>query len=297
MSRRSGTVVLTLTVTVTVFVAAMAVVTNPKLGEEAYSSKVLEEARMRQNVTVVSVPAPLETDVSVLREEDIMAGKVSQILLEDQEYLGVISDKGAEYVGNKISDLEVRYSSDTYRKIEDGDKAGRAYVDSSVSSALNKIEAVSSAVTGVDGKVDAVSSEIQGMDGEVEGLKKEIESLKAELESVKSGIETKDQLLLSILSDKAFMDTLASQVSLKVGKSISVEELTEAVIKSASFNSEVTSIMDEYHKSLEEANPSSIPLPSFETKTDTEYSEEEYLEKRNEVRGNEIDKILSFLGY
>ena len=34
-----------------------------------------------------------------------------------------------------------------------------------------------------------------------------------------------------------------------------------------------------------------------DTATDEEYSEEEYLEERNSQRGDEINKILSFLGY
>ena len=83
MSRRSGAVALTATITVTIFVAAMTFVLNPKDGSNDYASAVLEEAKNRQSVPVTVVNRPLETDIEVLRDEDIMAGKVSVILKED----------------------------------------------------------------------------------------------------------------------------------------------------------------------------------------------------------------------
>ena len=83
MSRRSGAVALTATITVTLFVAVMTFVLNPNNISDDYASIVLEEAKNRQNVPVTMVAQPLETNVEVLREEDIMAGKVSTILKED----------------------------------------------------------------------------------------------------------------------------------------------------------------------------------------------------------------------
>ena len=129
MSRRSGAVALTATITVTIFVAAMTFVLNPKDGSNDYASAVLEEAKNRQSVPVTVVNRPLETDIEVLRDEDIMAGKVSTILKEDEAFLGYVGDKSAEYVGEKISDLEDIYAADTNKRIKDGDEESRSYAD------------------------------------------------------------------------------------------------------------------------------------------------------------------------
>ena len=129
MSRRSGAVALTATITVTLFVAVMTFVLNPNNISDDYASIVLEEAKNRQNVPVTMVAQPLETNVEVLREEDIMAGKVSTILKEDESFMGYVGDKSSEYVGEKLSDLEEIYASDTIDRIKEGDEASRSYAD------------------------------------------------------------------------------------------------------------------------------------------------------------------------
>ena len=57
--------------------------------------------------------------------------------------------------------------------------------------------------------------------------------------------------------------------------------------------------MSDYYATLEaeKKDASSIPIPVFDTATSQEYSEEEYLEARDEKRGEEINRILTFLGY
>ena len=85
MSRRSGAAALAVTITVTVAVTVMTIALNPSRGD-SYSSQVLENARKRQSYSIAAIPEPLETDLEVLREEDIMAQKVSEILLADSSF-------------------------------------------------------------------------------------------------------------------------------------------------------------------------------------------------------------------
>ena len=305
MSRRSGAAALAVTITVTVAVTVMTTALNPSSGD-SYSSQVLENARKRQSYSIAAIPEPLETDLEVLREEDIMAQKVSEILLADSSFMSTVGDRSAEYVGEKISDLEEQYASNTISRIDSSLSSSMSYTDSAVaelsSSLSREIEAVSAGVEGTNGKVDGLSSaialesgRIASLQGQVTDLEGSLETVKGEAEDAKAAIPGKDEVLSYILEDEAFLETLANEISKRTGSEISTDELIDAVLSSAAFSNEVTSLMESYHSAV--AEKSSIPIPVFDVAPEREYSEEEYLEERNRERGDEIDKILSFLGY
>ena len=304
MSRRSGAVALTATITVTIFVAAMTFVLNPKDGSNDYASAVLEEAKNRQNVPVTVVNRPLETDIEVLRDEDIMAGKVSTILKEDEAFLGYVGDKSAEYVGEKISDLEDIYAADTNKRIKDGDEESRSYADglfasSKVYADEKEKTAASYSETLVKEANSYTDTQSSALTEEIESLKSEISSLKSELESVKESSFTRDEAVSSLLRDEEFMSALSEEVSKRVGVKIDEEELASLILASSTFNKGLEEAMRDYYAALESEKKaaSSIPIPVVDTATSKEYSEEEYLEERNSQRGDEINRILSFLGY
>ena len=259
MSRRSGAVALTATITVTIFVAAMTFVLNPKDGSDDYASAVLEEAKNRQSVPVTVVNRPLETDIEVLRDEDIMAGKVSTILKEAD---GLFA------------------SSKVYA--DEKEKTAASYSETLVKEANSYTDTHSSALT-----------------EEIESLKSEISSLKSELESVKESSFTRDEAVSSLLRDEEFMSALSEEVSKRVGVEIDEEELASLILASSTFNKGLEEAMRDYYAALESEKKaaSSIPIPVVDTATSKEYSEEEYLEERNSQRGDEINRILSFLGY
>ena len=304
MSRRSGAVALTATITVTIFVAAMTFILNPKDDSVDYASIVLQEAKNRQSVPVTVVPEPLETDIEVLREEDIMAGKVSVILKDDEAFMGYLGDKSAEYVGSKISDLEEIYASDTNKRIADGDEASRSYSDTILASSKaytdereKSINAYSESLAKEANSYSDTST--AALNEEISSLKAEISSLKSELESVKDASFTRDEAVASLLEDEEFITTLSQEVSKRAGVEIDKEELVSLILSSASFNTGLKEAMSDYYSqlALDKKTSSSIPIPVFDTATEEVYSEEEYLAERNEKRGEEIDKILSFLGY
>ena len=304
MSRRSGAVALTATITVTIFVAAMTFVLNPKDGSNDYASAVLEEAKNRQSVPVTVVNRPLETDIEVLRDEDIMAGKVSTILKEDEAFLGYVGDKSAEYVGEKISDLEDIYAADTNKRIKDGDEESRSYADglfasSKVYADEKEKTAASYSETLVKEANSYTDTHSSALTEEIESLKSEISSLKSELESVKESSLTRDEAVSSLLRDEEFMSALSEEVSKRVGVEIDEEELASLILASSTFNKGLEEAMRDYYAALESEKKaaSSTPIPVFDTATSKEYSEEEYLEERNSQRGDEINRILSFLGY
>ena len=95
------------------------------------------------------------------------------------------------------------------------------------------------------------------------------------------------------------MSTLSEEVSKRAGVKIDEEELASLILSSSTFNKGLEEAMRDYYAVLESEKKaaSSIPIPVFDTATSEEYSEEEYLEERNSQRGDEINRILSFLGY
>ena len=304
MSRRSGAVALTATITVTLFVAVMTFVLNPNNISDDYASIVLEEAKNRQNVPVTMVAQPLETNVEVLREEDIMAGKVSTILKEDESFMGYVGDKSSEYVGEKLSDLEEIYASDTIDRIKEGDEASRSYADGILASSKaytdEKEASILSYSQVLSGENTAyVDSNVSALNQEISSLKAEISTLKSELESVKEAGFTIDEAVAALLDDQDFINALSDEVSKRAGVAIDSEELVSLILSSASFNTGLKAAMSDYYATLEAEKKaaSSIPIPVFDTATSQEYSEEEYLEARDEKRGEEINRILTFLGY
>ena len=233
-----------------------------------------------------------------------MAGKVSTILKEDEAFLGYVGDKSAEYVGEKISDLEDIYAADTNKRIKDGDEESRSYADglfasSKVYADEKEKTAASYSETLVKEANSYTDTQSSALTEEIESLKSEISSLKSELESVKESSFTRDEAVSSLLRDEEFMSALSEEVSKRVGVKIDEEELASLILASSTFNKGLEEAMRDYYAALESEKKaaSSIPIPVFDTATSEEYSEEEYLEERNSQRGDEINRILSFLGY
>lgn len=127
-------------------------------------------------------------------------------------------------------------------------------------------------------------------------------------EKVKSDAE----LVQYLLGDKTFVEGLAQTVSSEEGREMSPEEVVDAVISSDKFNDALVRTIAEYLAAhpqeavtntivttVETTKPRTehIAIPDFPVKDASEYTEEEYIEDRNEARLNEIDRILEFLGY
>ena len=110
--------------------------------------------------------------------------------------MGYVGDKSSEYVGEKLSDLEEIYASDTIDRIKEGDEASRSYADGILASSkayTDKKEAsilsYSQALSGEN--TSYVDSNVSALNQEISSLKAEISTLKSELESVKEAGFTK----------------------------------------------------------------------------------------------------------
>lgn len=122
MSRKSNTVLLTTTITLTVFVAALVLFFNPNMGLDSYSSQVLNEAIDRQNTPLISVTQPLVTDTEVIREEEKMAQKVSEILQNDESFISNVGDSSVGYIDSRMGEIEEKYTQGMIDRINSVDQ-------------------------------------------------------------------------------------------------------------------------------------------------------------------------------
>ena len=91
MGKKTRIVLLSVTVAIAVFTFSAMWIVRP-----SSQSPVLDAAKERQNEPLLSVSEPLETDAAALSAEEEMAGKVSEILSSDEDF---IADLAAEIAG------------------------------------------------------------------------------------------------------------------------------------------------------------------------------------------------------
>ncbi len=88
-SRSSRTIVLTFTTVLAVAVFAGIWTFRPGQQED----EILKAARERQKQSLIEIREPLETDVKKLTEDEKMAQRVKELLLEDAEFSSAVSEK------------------------------------------------------------------------------------------------------------------------------------------------------------------------------------------------------------
>lgn len=109
MSKKTWAIIISATVVVTLFVFSCMWVTRP--ASNSYALQVLEEAKGRQDQSIISV-SPMATDTSKMSDEDKMAEKVSYILMNDEEFVSAMKtpevpiEEYKAYTDQRIADLE-----------------------------------------------------------------------------------------------------------------------------------------------------------------------------------------------
>lgn len=317
MSRKIGSVILTITVVLTVFTAGALYLSSPERGSDSLVSQILDEARNRQDSSIVTVSEPLETDLAVRSEEEKMAEKVSSILLEDQNFLNTIGDKSTAYVESTLDNIEEEYVSSVDEKIlghvESSFNEYASSFDSSVDEKINSaiVEFEAEYTPSVDVKVNNLSSStgsrLSSLESEVAqaetmivDLNNKIFELEAEIDDVRAESEKADERLESIysglvdnlLSDEEFISAIKDMLMARLGDVYASDKLAEEIVASDAFKS----ALESYFAS-EESVTGTIPLPEFSTDGDETISDEDYRTLREKFRSGEINKVLEFLGY
>lgn len=113
MGKRLRYILLSFTLVLAIFVFALLWQVRP-----GFDSKLLDEARARQKQTLLEVQKPLETDLTVLSEEEEMAQKVSAILKGDADFLATVSAKVEEAVPAYVEQYADEYVSTLRTDIE-----------------------------------------------------------------------------------------------------------------------------------------------------------------------------------
>ena len=262
MSRNSSAVILGITVVITLFIAGAAFFFNPNAESDSLSSRIMEEARQRQNETVSSVEEPLETDLTVRSDDEKMASLVAERLKNDESFLSSVGEKSTEYAENRLTSLEKEYSESLDSRASSLEKS----VDEKTSSLEKSVdEKTSSLEKSVDGKISALESEIPST----------------------------EDIISALLADETFMTKLVSQVKAELGSNdYDTDSLARAVVESDAF----WEALEKYRGETSSA-ASDSPLPSTDTSLSADMTESEYVEARDERRSEELAQVLSFLGY
>ena len=90
MRKKTLAAILAFTIIITMFIFCAMYLTRPD--SNAYSLQILEEARQRQNKSLISVTAPLNTDTYQMSQEERMAEKVAEILSSDAAFASGVKD-------------------------------------------------------------------------------------------------------------------------------------------------------------------------------------------------------------
>ena len=170
MRKKTLASILTFTIVLTLFAFCALYLTRPE--SNSYSLKILEEARLRQKSSLISVSAPLETDVTQLTQEERIAIKVAEILSSDALFVSDVKDVLLEDVESSMEllgeDIRTSVLSEAGQQIDEGyasalqdaaaysDKAAKkaiAAADDNAQALILESEARETAL--IDSKIDA----------------------------------------------------------------------------------------------------------------------------------------------
>ena len=121
MRKKTLAAILAFTIIITMFIFCAMYLTRPD--SNAYSLQILEEARQRQNKSLISVTAPLNTDTYQMSQEERMAEKVAEILSSDAAFASGVKDVIIEDVEAYMEVLGNEVGTDVL-------ESAKAYVDS-----------------------------------------------------------------------------------------------------------------------------------------------------------------------
>lgn len=285
MSKKSGSVVLSITVVLTLFVAASVFLLSPARGSDSFASQVMEEAKKRQNSSVVTVSEPLETNTSVRSDEEKMAGKVSELLLEDQSFLDSIGNRSTAYIESALEKIEEEYASGVdeilTQKVDDAFASRGSELDSRIdSNNLLLDEKISGVENSVESRMDALDARLSTIENKLAALENRVSELGSSMESRIVGVGTENKAAIAELED--------AYISL---------EKEYAENKAA-----IAELRDTYNKPGKESTEteaeasSQAPLPEFITETDSLISNDDYRTQRETLRSDEISRVMSYFG-
>ncbi len=286
MSKKSGSVILSITVVLTLFVAASVFLLSPARGSDSFASAVMDEARKRQNSSVVTVSGTLETDTSVRSDEERMAEKVSGILLEDQGFVEGIGEKNTAYIESAFDNLEKEYTSSVDGKITQ-------MVDDAFASHSSELDdKIKTESQLLDGKISGVENSLKGrldaLDAKLGGVEERLSALESSVSELGSAVES---------LESADAENKAAIAELKKSYSSLEKEYDEnraSILELRETYSALERESEERSQSVQ--TEASAPIPAFSPETDSLISEDDYKTQRDTLRSDEINRVMSYFG-
>lgn len=275
MSKKSGSVILSITVVLTLFVAASVFLLSPARGSDSFASAVMDEAKKRQNSSVVTVSGTLETDTSVRSDEERMAEKVSGILLEDQGFVEGIGEKNTAYIESAFDNLEKEYTSSVDGKItqmvDDAFVSHSSELDGKISGVENSLK----------GRLDALDAKLGGVEERLSALESSVSELGSAVESLESA-DAENKAAIAEL--KKSYSSLEKEYEENRASILELRETYSALERES----------EERAQSVQ--TEASAPIPAFSPETDSLISEDDYKTQRDTLRSDEINRVMSYFG-
>ncbi len=286
MSKKSGSVILSITVVLTLFVAASVFLLSPARGSDSFASAVMDEARKRQNSSVVTVSGTLETDTSVRSDEERMAEKVSGILLEDQGFVEGIGEKNTAYIESAFDNLEKEYTSSVDGKItqmvDDAFASHSSELDDKIKTESQLLDGkISGVENSLKGRLDALDAKLGGVEERLSALESSVSELGSAVESLES---TDAENKATIAELKESYSSLEKEYEENRASILELRETYSALERES----------EEKAQSVQ--TEASAPIPAFSPETDSLISEDDYKTQRDTLRSDEINRVMSYFG-
>lgn len=137
MNKKAWLIILAVTSAVTVFALCSTWVLRPNSSTAAYADQVFQEAKERQNSSIVSVSEPLKTNVDEMSEEDRLVSKVVALLSVDDAFLTNTANKIKADIDDELDSWGSDYRDEILKEVE---KEGDSY-KAEINEELNAKEA------------------------------------------------------------------------------------------------------------------------------------------------------------
>ena len=224
MRKKTLAAILALTIIITMFMFCAMYLTRPE--SSAYSLQVLEEARQRQNKSLISVTAPLNTDTSQMSQEERIAAKVAEILSADAMFASDVKDVIIEDVETYMEVLGKEVGVDVL-------ESAKAYVDGQNAIVIESAAKYSDSVAS-----EAIKSSSENTIKLIEDSQIDTASLiDAKIEESFNNVfksYVSDEVKAFSASDRAYTDSQASKVA---------STAADKILKDSKFISSVASLV------------------------------------------------------
>lgn len=286
MRKKTLASILTFTIVLTLFAFCALYLTRPE--SNSYSLKILEEARLRQKSSLISVSAPLETDVTQLTQEERIAIKVAEILSSDALFVSDVKDVLLEDVESSMEllgeDIRTSVLSEAGQQIDEG------YASALKDAAAYSDKAAEKAIAAADDNAQALILESEA---------RETALIDSKIDAffngpVKDYVSSEGKAYSA--SDRAYADLQASKAASTAAEKIAndssfIRDISDAVVSRLGFADDGEYIL-QIDRLVDEVFQSALSDPEIATIFESAINRY-YLENSEDIYNAHVSRFLN----